>query len=310
MTPLPEQESGWIAAVAARMLEVRSKVAAGSAEQRLDVLREELDRILEGVPAGERKARLNVLLERFPLAGQVACASPGTAAPEPAAGLEPVSAAELTDRLATLAGELSEDERMALGSRLAAAGLGGVDRGSLVMEVGENLARALHLPEGLQPRLTSVVQLLVLLAGMFQRIDQITMKALIELRPRGIPAALAGDFRRGVAKYLSGKGELPVAQVEATERSLAALVAAVLGCGKDFGRELADRLSPMAIRSVVQAEGGGSSLFGKSTAEKCWEKYCELARDYARAELVDRKLKDVMAAFIDKTLSVDPGGGG
>jgi hypothetical protein len=310
MTTLPEQESGWIAAVAARLLDVRSKIVEGSGEQRLEFLREELDRTLEGVPAAERRARIEALLERFPVGGEVKRTSSIEPISEPAARPEPVSAAELVDCLVSKAPGLSDEERAALGARLAAAGLAGVDRGSLVMDVGENLARALHLPEGLQPRLTSVVELLVLLTGMIQRIDQITMKAIVELRPRAASAPLAGDFRRGVAKFLSGKGELPGAQVEATERSLAALVAAVLGSGKDFGRELADRLSPMAIRSVVQAEGGGKWLVGKSTAEKCWEKYCELAKDYARAELVDRKLKDALAAFLDKTLTVEPGGGG
>jgi hypothetical protein len=82
----------------------------------------------------------------------------------------------------------------------------------------------------------------------------------------------------------------------------AALLAAMLGGGKDFGKKYVERFSPSAIKEVVIGEGGGSlNPFGKNTEERCWAKYVRLAKDYETADLVDRRIRDCLAAFVERT---------
>jgi hypothetical protein len=82
---------------------------------------------------------------------------------------------------------------------------------------------------------------------------------------------------------------------------LGALLAATLGGGRGFGQQYVERFSPSAIEDVVTAEGGGG-MFGRSKKERCWDRYADLARDFATPDLVDRKLKECLAAVVQRTV--------
>ena len=75
----------------------------------------------------------------------------------------------------------------------------------------------------------------------------------------------------------------------------------MLAAGKDFGRDYLSRFSPAAIEDVVAGEGG--KLFGPNKKERCWDKYTDLANDFATPDLIDRRIKDCLAAFIERTRS-------
>ena len=79
------------------------------------------------------------------------------------------------------------------------------------------------------------------------------------------------------------------------------LLAALLGAGRDFGRQYVERFSPGAIEDVIKGEGKAKIwLVGDSERELCWEKYKDLAKDYATAELVDRRIRDAVVSFVEK----------
>jgi hypothetical protein len=42
-------------------------------------------------------------------------------------------------------------------------------------------------------------------------------------------------------------------------------------------------------------------VFGPSKKERCWEKYTDLSNDFATPDLIDRRIKECMAAFVEKT---------
>jgi hypothetical protein len=45
---------------------------------------------------------------------------------------------------------------------------------------------------------------------------------------------------------------------------------------------------------------GGGSLFGKNKKERCWDKYVRLAKDYETPDLVDRRIRDCLAKFVEE----------
>src|SRR5205085_1785488 len=107
-------------------------------------------------------------------------------------------------------------------------------------------------------------------------------------------------IRGSAARFLAGESESAEAQVRAVTALLGGLLAAMLAAGKDFGREYLSRFSPAAIEDVVAGEP--TRFMGPGKKERCWEKYTDLANDFATPDLVDRRIKDCLAAFIKKTL--------
>jgi hypothetical protein len=77
------------------------------------------------------------------------------------------------------------------------------------------------------------------------------------------------------------------------------LFAAMLGGGKEFGRQYLERFSSTAIEDVVAAEGGAMGVFGPSKKERCWQKYKDLAQDFATADSIDRAIKEALGRFVE-----------
>jgi len=149
------------------------------------------------------------------------------------------------------------------------------------------------------------VKLTALLVDMFSQMDQQAVATMRELAPRSVLLNRAQDFRSAGARFLVADDESFEAQAKAMRSLFGALFLAILGGGKEFGRQLVERLSPPAIEDVVAGEGKGGGLggfigIGPSSKEKCWDKYKDLAGDYATADVVDRRLKDCLAAFVEK----------
>ena len=120
-----------------------------------------------------------------------------------------------------------------------------------------------------------------------------------ELSPRSSLLKRPQDFRNAVAQFLTQDEASMEPQVRVVASLLGALLAAMLGGGKDFGRQYVERLSPSAIEDVVMGEGG-VGIFGKNKKERCWDKYVRLAKDFETADLVDRRIRDCLAAFAEK----------
>src|SRR5207244_13357585 len=92
-------------------------------------------------------------------------------------------------------------------------------------------------------------------------------------------------------------------QVRAVFRLLGALLAAMQGAGRDFGREYVNKFSPTVIEDFIKGEGRAAvwRLPGRPTEkELCWDKYKDLAKDFATPDLIDRRIKDCLAAFVEK----------
>ena len=307
-TALTEQESGWIGEVAGRLRLIQADAASGTPEQRREYLNEEIARSFKGVASSQRKRYLEGLHARFPVAGQmVATSAPApapTPAPMPAPAATPETFEQLLERFLKAAKELPDPKRAEVVKRLREADLARVDNDKVVLEITDELRQALGLPAGQQPRLRKLVQLCVLLVEALQRLDQTALGTMKELDPRNrvIKRSQDVNFRNAVAQFLTQEDASLEPQVRMVASLPAALLAAMLGGGKDFGRKYVERLSPSAIEDVVMGEGGGS-FFGQNKKERCWDKYVRLAKDYETADLVDRRIRDCLAAFVERTVS-------
>jgi hypothetical protein len=297
---LTEEESAWVAQFAGRLLMIRADAAGLGPEKRREFLHEEITRSLKDVPSATRKRYLEALVERFPVAGQILSTAPaaGTAVPSAAVNETPET---LLERFLDAVAAMPEERQAAFAARIAEAGLARASAPAPgVLEVPEETQRALGLTAGQQPRLDRLSQLANVLVEVICVLDQTALKTLGQLSARSALLRRSEDFRKAAAKYLVGESETLDPQMRALSGLMGALLAAMLAGAKDFEREHIERFSPGRIADAVEAEGGGGFM-GPNKKERCWKKYEELAEDYSKPGFIDRRIKDCLGAFVEKT---------
>jgi hypothetical protein len=335
VTVLTEQESSWVSELAGRLRLIQADAAAAVPEQRRDYLQDELARALKPIPPAQRKRYLEAVLSRFPVAGQVL--KPAAPAPETVdetlnrlltaakpltqekrselakrlaeAGLapvrreEPITVDEALNRLLETAKSVVGEKRAHIAKRLAEVGLAPVGREVPTLEASEKLRQGFRLDPGQQVPLARLEELTLFLVDALCLLDHNALKTMRELSPRSPLLKRTEDFRTTAARFLVKDDESLEPAWGAIRGLLGALLAAVQGGLKNFGRQYVDRFSPSGIEAVVMGEGGGAILgIGKSRKERCWEKYTRLSEDYDTPDLVDRRIKDSLAAFVENLL--------
>lgn len=294
---LTEDELGVVNECAARLRVIQGDTVAVDAEKRCEYLGEEVNRSLKGLTPGRRKLCLERLLARFPVAGQLATnqtTKTATAAPPPQAD----TPEKLVERLLLVAGDLSEEQRVAFARRLAEAGFVGKERGALEIDISPEIKSRFGLPADGQPSLERLAQLAALMAQSLYELDRTAKIALKELYPRSALLSQPHNFRQPIGQYLTGSLDDVEPHLRITSTLLGGMLAAMLGGGRDFGRQFVEKFSPNAIEEVVFSEGS-KGFMGPSKKERCWDKYCSLSKDIATPELVDRWLKDCLGRFAD-----------
>jgi len=320
VTALTDQESRWVAGVASRLRLVQSDTIGATPAQRRDYLNEELSRHLKEIPPGSRRRYVEALLARFPVAGQTLRATESPPVP----ALPEETFAQLLERFLKATQELPGAKRAEVADRLAGAGLAKADPGVTALEMIEDLREGLGLEAENQPpgtvvlramdelrqglglasdqplRLVRLVQLALLLVEVFQRLDQMALATLRETSPKSSLLKRPQDFRSAAAQSLTREESSLEPQARMVVDLLAAILKAFADGGRDFGASYVQRMSPSAIRDVVLTEGRRLPIFGKNTDELCWEKYLQLARDYETADKVNQRIRESLAAFIEK----------
>ena len=297
-TALTEEESEWINTCAGRLRLIQADAGTTPAKERREYLKEELGRNFATVAPANRKRLLDALLARFPISGHVIQNAPPAAAPAPAKAA-PETVDQTIERLLAATAELSPEKRNEISKRLSDSGLSWVDNDAVVLEVSEDLRKRFGLKPDQQPHLAKVVDLAVFLVEAIVMLDQNALRTMRELSPRSPLLSRNEDFRSTASRFLTG-GEASIESQWTVIRSLlGGLFAAIQGGGKDFGRQMVDRMSPNAIEDVIVSEGG--KLFGPNKKERCWDRYKDLFEDMSTPDLIDRKVKECLAAFVERT---------
>jgi hypothetical protein len=295
MTILSEQETGQVNELASRLRQIQTDAATASAEKRGDLLREELGRGLKGVPPGNRNGYLEVLLARFPVAGQIADNAPAAAAAAPAA--PPPTLEDLLERFLQAAAGIPDAKRDEICRRLSEAGFVRVDQVASEVEVGAELSEKFGLAAGQQLNLRRVAELAAQLTDLCAKLDQTTFNTWNALSKSNPASRRHQDFRAVVARHLSGEGEGLERHLQAISALTGGLQVAMLKGGKEFERYYIDRFAPEAIAEVVEGEGGGG-LF-KNKKELCWDKYREQAKDFAAPGVIEKLLNDSFVKLVE-----------
>jgi len=312
-TTLTDQEGSWIHDVAARLRLIQADTAQLAPEKRSEFLQEEVERNLKNVPPANRKRFIEALHARFPVAGKVVTSFPAPPAPTPAPPPAPVAVAEspekTLERLLAAIPQLSEEKRGDLARRLFESDLVRAYRSELVLETTEESQRALGLPTGQQPRLERMVQLTVLLLDVFSRLDQTALRTMEALAPRSPLLKRSESIRKAAARFLIGEVETVEPQMREMFSLMGALMVSPSDASRAFGKIYVELFSPGAIDEFVNLEGDDRIIFKPKKKERCWDRYCDLARDLATDELVARKIWECLAAEVHKTVGKSRAGG-
>lgn len=299
-TALSEQENGWVEEFAGRLQLIRADTAAATPQQRREFLQEEIARGLKSVPPASHKRYLEALLARFPVAGQVASAVPAAPAPAPAPAA-PLSPEQTLDRFLDSLAACPREKQDELARRLFASELVASYLKDLVIEFPEKLCAEMGLPPGQQPKAERLAQLDVLVVEFLGNLDQMALTALKEMARREVIKP-RDDFRKAATRFLTSESDSMEPQFKAISVLIGALLRGMLAVGNVFGKECQERFSPEAIEEIVEAEGGGGfmGMVGKSKKERCWEKYRELSKDFITPEMVERRIRDTLADYVEK----------
>jgi hypothetical protein len=298
-TILTDSEKTWINECSRRLRIVQADGATAPPEKRQEYLNEEIDQSLKAVPTADRKRYLEALMARFPIGESVTESSSPSSFSSPPAGVTETPE-QLLEQFLMVAAKLPEEKRKVVSKQLHEAGLSWIDRDASPLEISQEARLKLGLLTGQQPRLSRVVELAVFLVDEMCLLDANALKTMRELSPRSPLLKRSEDFRKTVSRYLTSDNETLDSQWQSIRGLLGGLLAATQGGCKSFGRQFVEHLSPNAIEDTVVGEG--SRVFGPNKKERCWDKYKDLAGDYATPDLVDRRVKDCLAVFVEKLL--------
>lgn len=293
-------ESTWSARVAARLRTVQTSCAEDDADQRLDLLKEEIQRALREVAPAQQAGCLAALTEAFPdFAAPSSTIAPSTG--ESAAEIDfPTLPPEvLMADLIDAAPSLSPEERADFGRRLAAAGFtapapSGAGSAAGFELPGEVRARfSLSAGQAIDP--ARAMRLFGMLADLATTLDQLAWSVWKQLAPQSAirrDAGPAGEFRKLAALYLSGDPEVAspqLAQLLDKTRQLIASVLAGLGpAGGTFARDFIARFSPAAIEGRA---GGGFFTGGE---QRNWRAYVEMFGQVTEQAIEHQVLADIV----------------
>ncbi|HEV2453791.1 MAG TPA: hypothetical protein VGY98_05995 [Verrucomicrobiae bacterium] len=300
-TTLTDDELDRVNQCAGRLRLIQSDSAALSAERRREYLHEEVARSFKDVSPTNRKRLLEALLTRFPSAGRL----PTDSAPAvPAAAPAPETPRELLERFLKLCAELPQPEKAELAKKLSEAGL--VDKGPAAtvlggVEVTDAMRQRLGLPPGRDPNMQRLIEVTGLLLQTLHDLDRAAMLTLKEMNPRAGLLNRPKGYWAAPGQYMAGDTQEIEPFFRAVSALLGGMLAAMLGGGRDFGRQFIDKYSPLTIEQVVEGEGGGSLIpgIGKSKTERCWEKYKTISKDIATPDLVDKWVRDCLGKFVE-----------
>lgn len=291
-----------VMSVAQRLRVLQAGLTDRPPETRRAMMRDEIDLVLRSMVPGERRAFLLELMGLFPLFGEEPGSSGGgvedadRATPisqgafqaESTAGNAELSrlddAASLTGRLVELAKGLSEEQRRALASQLAAGGLSearssrAAESAAVPANVAANVAadlrKAMGLTEADAVDAGRAAELCSVLAEFGGGLDELVWTAWRQVIAPASRISRPGPLKRTLGQFVKGDATVTRQRVLDDVKLLrlitAATIAATSRAGKNFARKHLVRFSPDAIKASTGATGWGA-------AAKYWAKYEEMA---------------------------------
>lgn len=303
-TTLTDDELDRVNQCAGRLRLIQSDSATLSPERRREYLHDEISQSFKDVSPTNRKRLLEALLARFPSGGRMpADTSPATAAAAPPA---PETPQALLERFLKLTAEMPPQQKEAFIKRLSEAGfIPAAGKASATVVGGVEVTDAMRQRLGIQPgrdlNLQRLMEVTALLLQTLHDLDRAAMLTLKELNPKAALLNRPKGFWTTPSQYMAGDAQEIEPFFRSVQALLGGMLAAMLGGGRDFGRQFVEKYSPSGIEQVVEGEGGGSLIpgIGRSKTDRCWDKYKMLSKDIATPDLVDKWVKDCLGKFVE-----------
>lgn len=287
-----------LAALTANRIKLLQADFADEPDQRLPLLREEVDTAVKQLPEPDRPAFLAQLADHFP-AWDINLAAQATQQ----AGMSAMDEAELNDpgflvgRLIELLPTMPERHKEAVAHRLAESGLAPQSTETDVFDEA-SMQRAqsklgLRPDETLDP--SHVLSVLVELSAMAQALDRTVRETWKAIAPNTdiLSPVNVNDLIR---RYAAGDPEVSRSQlaeaVERTRQLIGGLILAIGQAGPQFGNYWAQKAGPQVIESLAQQEKG---LMTNADAV-CWRKYKQAVGEIDQ-HTVELELKRLIAEY-------------
>jgi hypothetical protein len=297
-TTLTDDELDKVNQCAGRLRLIQSDSATLPPARRREYLSDEISHSFKDASPANRKRLLEALLARFPSCGRMPTESSAVA---PAA-TPPETPQALLERFLKLSAELPQQQKADFAKQLAQAGfVAAADKAVGGVEITDVMRQRLGLQPGRDPNLQRLMEVTALLLQTLHDLDRAAMLTLKEMNPRAALLNRPKGYWGAPGQYMAGDTQEIEPFFRAVSALLGGMLAAMLGGGRDFGRQFVEKYSPTAIEQVVEGEGGGSLIpgIGKSKTERCWEKYKTLSKDMATPDLVDKWVRDCLGKFVD-----------
>jgi len=284
-----------------RLRMVQKDFADQEEPQQNEYLCEELERLLKEVPFGERAAFLQGLLERFPVQQAPASESAGAAVPPAGASrLAWAQPMELADALLEGLPSLPEDQRKAVIARLQEVMGASQPAAEPSAKSITDLRSALQLPAEVTMHPERFGDLAHLLADFAVKTEQLTgtVWGKIAGKSSSRPPKQAKKLAGQLLSDEGGSSEELAKNLQLLLQFATAIMTAASRAGEEVARRYWRRLSPEALRALVDMEQSRlrDSLLSKDV--RCWRKYCELTGELG-SEYIEKEIESAMADYAE-----------
>ncbi len=283
-----------------RLRAVQKDFADEDEQQQKEYLCEELAKLLEEIPYGQRKAFLQGLLERFPIWQLQTAADAGTVCPPaetpPTVPAEPMLLIEaLTNKLPSLPTE----EKEAILDRLREVIPPLPQAADASAQSATGIGATLQMPADTinQERFGELANLL---AEFVFKVEQLTVAVWSKISGRSTlrpPKQIKKTAGRFLGKD-GGDTEELVKELRLLLQFATAIMTAASRAGDEVARRYSRKVSPDAINSLVEMEQSRLRDTLLSKEVRCWRKYCELAGELG-AEYVEKEIESAMADYAE-----------
>jgi hypothetical protein len=282
-------------------------------EMRAEQLRDEVQRVVGGLPTQERESFLRDLLTHFP----VWSAGGEEAAPARPKAAETRDPLVMADRLVELSRGLSDAERQQVIARLKAGGLAvsgnapasappaasvasssapASVRGDIAMELRKQLGLKAEDPVDSE-RLTEVAAVLVEFTLKLEPWAVTYWKDIAPDAKNQVYQTLNKDLPR----FVSGDGQLTREAIARSAYRLRSLISLLMKGVTEAGRQFArDHLARFSVEEISRAAGPGTLMTSKDVL--CWKQYVR-QMEGVDAVAIEKRLKSLIARDVDAALS-------
>ncbi len=284
-----------------RLRAVQKDFADEGEQQRREYLCEALEKLLADIPYGQRKAFLRGLLEQFPIWQLQTHADADKVCP-PGETPPPVSVQPmlLVETLSKELPSLPTEEKEAVLDQLRELVSQSPQAAGTAVESTTSIGSTLQLPANATIHQERFGELANLLAEFAFKVEQLTVAVWSKISGRSTLRP-PKQIKRTAGRFLSedgGDAEELVKELRLLLQFATAIMTAASRAGDEVARRYSRKVSPEAIRALVEMEQSRLRDTLLSKEVRCWRKYCELAGELG-TEYVEKEIESAMADYAE-----------